>query len=33
MIADMYNNKKVYKITTDFLIRGRKLYASLVFVS
>ena len=33
MIADMYSNKKVYKITSDFLIRGKKLYVSLVFVS
>ena len=33
MIADMESNKKLSPIITEFLLRGRKLNISLVFIS
>ena len=33
MIADMLSNKKLNLITTELLIRGRKLNTSLVFIT
>ena len=33
MIVDMLNNKKLNPIATEFIIRGRKLNNSLVFIS
>ena len=33
MIADMLSNKKFNPIVTEFFIRGRKLYISLVFIT
>ena len=33
MIADMESNKKLSPIFTEFLLRGRKLNISLVFIS
>ena len=33
MIADMIDNKKLNPIVTELLIRGRKLYVSIVFIT
>ena len=33
MIADMINNKKLNSLVTEFLIRGRKLNISIVFIA
>ena len=33
MIADMINNKKLNPVVTDWLIRGRKLNNSIVFIT
>ena len=33
MIADMLSNKKINPIITELFIRGRKLNASLIFIT
>ena len=33
MIADMINNTKLNPVVTEFLIRGRKLNVSIVFIT
>ena len=33
MIADMMNNKKLNRVVTELLIRGKKLNISIVFIT
>ena len=33
MIADMISNKKLNRVVTELLIRGRKLNISIVFIT